>query len=189
MREIRTKKIKSKKEKNLIKLDIVFIIICLIIVKMNMQVSILGTISECFRIYNGNFIACINIIFAFLWLIVILLVIKCYVLIAIYLAFRISRMKVIKEGKKKKKLKLSFFHSFLYIYIYTELTAREFLSRKIKIKICAAKTRQEGLEKQEEDKHDNTMMQEINKLSLLLCIFILRFIKKTLVVIQIDVGI
>lgn len=100
MREIRTKKIKSKKEKNLIKLDIVFIIICLIIVKMNMQVSILGTISECFRIYNGNFIACINIIFAFLWLIVILLVIKCYVLIAIYLAFRISRMKVIKENSR-----------------------------------------------------------------------------------------
>lgn len=100
MKEIKTKKIKSKKEKALIKLDIVFILICLIIVKMNMEVSVLGTIFEYFRIYDGNFIACMNIILATLWLIVILLINKCFVLIAIYLAFRISRMKVIKENSK-----------------------------------------------------------------------------------------
>lgn len=100
MKEIKTKKIKSKKEKALIKIDIVFILICLIIVKMNTKVSILGTIFEYFKIYDSNFIACINIIIAILWMLVILLISKCFVLIAIYLAFRISRMKVIKENSR-----------------------------------------------------------------------------------------
>lgn len=100
MKEIKTKKIKSKKEKILKKIDIVFILVCLIIVKMNTKVSILGTIFEYFKIYDGNFIAFINIILAILWMIVILLVSKCFVLIAAYLAFRISRMKVIKENSR-----------------------------------------------------------------------------------------
>lgn len=97
---MKTKKIKSKKEKTLIKLDIVFIFLCLIIVRINMKVSILGTIFEYFKIYNGNFLACLNIILAILWMLVILLINKCFILIAIYLAFRISRMKVIKENSK-----------------------------------------------------------------------------------------
>ena len=100
MKEIKTKKIKSKKEKTLIKIDIVFILVCLIIVKMNMKVSILGTLFEYFKIYDGNFIAFINIILAILWMLVILLISKCFVLIAAYLAFRISRMKVIKENSR-----------------------------------------------------------------------------------------
>lgn len=100
MKEIKTKKIKSKKEKTLIKIDIAFILVCLIIVKMNMKVSILGTIFEYFKIYDGNFIAFINIILAILWMLVILLVSKCFVLIAAYLAFRFSRMKVIKENSR-----------------------------------------------------------------------------------------
>lgn len=100
MKEIKTKKLKSKKEKTLIKIDIVFILVCLIIVKMNMKVSILGTLFEYFKIYDGNFIAFINIILAILWMLVILLISKCFVLIAAYLAFRISRMKVIKENSR-----------------------------------------------------------------------------------------
>lgn len=100
MKEIRTKKIKSKKEKALIKLDLVFILVCLIIVKMNMKVSILGTIFEYFKIYDGNFIAFINMVLAILWLLIILLISKCFILIAVYLAFRISRMKVIKENSR-----------------------------------------------------------------------------------------
>lgn len=100
MKEIKTKKIKSKKEKTLIKIDIAFILVCLIIVKMNMKVSILGTIFEYFKIYDGNFIAFINIILAILWMLVILIVSKCFVLIAAYLAFRFSRMKVIKENSR-----------------------------------------------------------------------------------------
>lgn len=100
MKEIKTKKIKSKKEKTLIKIDIVFILVCLIIVKINMKVSILGTIFEYFKIYDGNVIAFINIILAILWMLVILLISKCFVLIAAYLAFRISRMKVIKENSR-----------------------------------------------------------------------------------------
>lgn len=95
-----TKKIRSKKEKALIKLDIVFISLCLIIVRMNMKVSIFGTIIEYFKIYNGNFFACLNIILAILWMLVLLLIIKCFIPIAIYLAYRISRMKVIKENSK-----------------------------------------------------------------------------------------
>ncbi len=100
MKEIKTKKIKSKKEKTLIKIDIVFIFVCLIIVKMNMKVSIVGTLFEYFKIYDGNFIAFINILLAVLWMLVILLIIKCFVLIAAYLAFRISRMKAIKENSR-----------------------------------------------------------------------------------------
>lgn len=100
MKEIKTKKLKSKKEKTLIKIDIVFILVCLIIVKMNMKVSILGTLFEYFKIYDGNFIAFINIILAILWMLVILLISKCFVLIVAYLAFRISRMKVIKENSR-----------------------------------------------------------------------------------------
>ena len=100
MKERKTKKIKSKKEKTLIKIDIVFILVCLIIVKMNMKVSIFGTIFKYFKIYDGNFIAFINIILSILWMLVILLISKCFVLIAAYLAFRISRMKVIKENSK-----------------------------------------------------------------------------------------
>lgn len=100
MKEIKTKKIKSKKEKTLIKIDIVFILVCLIIVKINMKVSIVGTLFEYFKIYDGNFIAFINILLAILWMLVILLISKCFVLIAAYLAFRISRMKVIKENSR-----------------------------------------------------------------------------------------
>lgn len=100
MKEIKTKKIKSKKEKTLIKIDIVFILVCLIIVKMNIKVSIVGTLFEYFKIYDGNFIAFINILLANLWMLVILLISKCFILIATYLAFRISRMKVIKENSR-----------------------------------------------------------------------------------------
>ena len=100
MNKIKTKRIKSKKEKMLIKFDIVFIIICLIIARMNMDVSIIGTVSQYFNIYNGNFFACINIILAILWMLIIIILNKCFVLIAIYLAYRISRMKVIKENSK-----------------------------------------------------------------------------------------
>lgn len=100
MKEIKTKKIKSKKEKTLIKIDIIFILVCLIIVKMNMKVSILGTLFGYLKIYDGNFIAVINIILAILWMLVILLISKCFILIAVYLAFRISRIKVIKENSR-----------------------------------------------------------------------------------------
>ena len=100
MKKIKTKKIKSKKEKTLIKIDIVFIFVCLMIVRINMKVSILGTIFEYFKIYDGNIIACINIILAMLWMLVILIISRCFVLIAAYLAFRIPRMKVIKENSR-----------------------------------------------------------------------------------------
>lgn len=100
MKEIKTKKIKSKKEKALIKIDIVFILVCLIIVRMNTKVSIVETLFEYFKIYDGNFIAFIRILLAVLWISVILLISKCFILIAIYLAFRISRMKVIKENSR-----------------------------------------------------------------------------------------
>lgn len=100
MKEIKTKKIKSKKEKALIKIDIVFILVCLIIVRINTKVSIVETLFEYFKIYDGNFIAFISILLAVLWISVILLISKCFILIAIYLAFRISRMKVIKENSR-----------------------------------------------------------------------------------------
>lgn len=102
MKEIKTKKIKSKKEKTLIKIDIVFILVCLIIVKINMKVSIVVILFKYFKIYDGNFIAFINILLAILWMLVILLISKCFILIATYLAFRISRMKVIKENSRYK---------------------------------------------------------------------------------------
>lgn len=65
-----------------------------------MKVSIVGTLFEYFKIYDGNFIAFINILLAILWMLVILLISKCFILIATYLAFRISRMKVIKENSR-----------------------------------------------------------------------------------------
>lgn len=100
MEQIKTKKIKSNKEKLLIKIDIIFIIICLIIVRLNLKVSFIETTFEYFKIYNNNFIGFINILLALLWLLIILLIGKCFILIAIYLAFRISRMKVIKENAR-----------------------------------------------------------------------------------------
>ena len=100
MKQIKTKKIKSSKEKLLIKIDIIFIIICLIIVRLNLKVSFIETTFEYFKIYNDNFIGFINILLALFWLLIILLIGKCFILIAIYLAFRISRMKVIKENAR-----------------------------------------------------------------------------------------
>lgn len=100
MKEIKTKKIKSKKEKTLIIIDIMFIIVCLIIVRLNLKVSFIGTIFEYLKIYNDNFIGFINVILAIFWLLIILFISRCFIPIAIYLAFRISRMKVIKENAK-----------------------------------------------------------------------------------------
>ncbi len=100
MKQIKTKKIKSSKEKLLIKIDIIFIIICLIIVRLDLKVSFIETTFEYFKIYNDNFIGFINILLALFWLLIILLIGKCFILIAIYLAFRISRMKVIKENAR-----------------------------------------------------------------------------------------
>lgn len=100
MEKMKTKKIKSKKEKNLIKLDILFILICFIIVNMNIKIPILGTIIEYLKIYSGNFLACLNILLAILWMCVIVAINKCFILIAVYLAYRFSRMKTIRENSK-----------------------------------------------------------------------------------------
>lgn len=100
MKNIETKKIKSKKEKELIKLDILVILICFIITCINIKVPLLETIIKYFKVYSGNFIACLNIMLANLWLFIIVAISKCFIIIAIYLAYRFSRMKNIRENSK-----------------------------------------------------------------------------------------
>lgn len=100
MRKIKTKRIKSKKEKNLIKLDILVILICFIITCINIKVPLLETIIKYFEIYSDNFIASLNILLAILWTFILVAISKCFIIIGIYLAYRVSRMKTIRENSK-----------------------------------------------------------------------------------------
>lgn len=96
MENIKTRRIKSKKEKNLIKLDIIIAIICIIIAVLDNQVSII----EYLKIPGINFIGKLNLIIFYLWSLLIVAVSDCFIIIAVYLAFRILRMKKIKENSK-----------------------------------------------------------------------------------------
>lgn len=100
MRKVKTKRIKSKKEKNLIKLDMLVILICFIITRINIKVPFLETIIGYFKVYSGNFMACLNILLAILWMFILAAISKCFIIIAIYLAYRVSRMKIIRENSK-----------------------------------------------------------------------------------------
>ena len=99
-RKIKTKKIKSKKEKNLIKLDIVFILCCFIYVLKDSGNSILEELTEYLKVFNGDVLDCLIIILAILWEYTITFFSKCFIFIAIYLAFRLTKMKIIKENNK-----------------------------------------------------------------------------------------
>ena len=98
--ERKTKKIKSKKEKNLIKLDIVFILCCFIYVFKDNGIYIWKELTEYLNVFNGDALDCIIIILAILWEYTITFFSKCFIFIAIYLAFRLTKMKIIKENNK-----------------------------------------------------------------------------------------
>lgn len=98
--ERKTKKIKSKKEKNLIKLDIVFILCCFIYVFKDNGIYIWKELTEYLNVFNGDALDCIIIILAILWEHTITFFSKCFIFIAIYLAFRLTKMKIIKENNK-----------------------------------------------------------------------------------------
>ena len=98
MNKIKTKKVKSKKEKKWIICDVIFLIICFIITMHNSSNKDIELVIEALK--GNNIFVVLYIIYLFIMSFVFEVFFKCFWLIVIYLAVRISRMKVIKENNK-----------------------------------------------------------------------------------------
>lgn len=95
-----TKKIKSKKQKNLIKLDILFIIGCILYTFLTFDLSFLNEIFGFIKVYNYDILVIINVFLAYFWVFIFIFLSKCAFAIAIYLGFRFTRMKILKDNSK-----------------------------------------------------------------------------------------
>lgn len=98
MNKIKTKKVKSKKEKKWIICDVIFLIICFIITMHNSSNKDIELVIEALK--GNNIFVVLYIIYLFIMSFIFKVFFKCFWLIVIYLAVRISRMKVIKENNK-----------------------------------------------------------------------------------------
>lgn len=98
MNKIKTKKVKSKKEKKWIICDAIFLIICFIITMHNSSNKDIELVIEALK--GNNIFVVLYIIYLFIMSFIFKVFFKCFWLIVIYLAVRISRMKVIKENNK-----------------------------------------------------------------------------------------
>lgn len=96
----KTKRIKTKKEKNLRKLDIVFIIVCLLLAEIKIDFNGTKFLIDALKVCDGNIFNFAIIFAVYLWLLIFNILYRCYIPIAIYLGFRILRMKSIKENSK-----------------------------------------------------------------------------------------
>lgn len=100
MKQVKTKRIKSKKEKMFILYDLLFLALCLIIMQLRSKESIIGQYIEYLKIFQGNGMGILNVSIGYFWMIGLGLIVNNFIWIAVYMAFRISRMKVIRENSK-----------------------------------------------------------------------------------------
>lgn len=100
MKQVKTKRIKSKKEKMFILYDLLFLALCIIIMQLRSKGSIIGQYIEYLKIFQGNGMGILNVSIGYFWMIGLGLIVNNFIWIAVYMAFRISRMKVIRENSK-----------------------------------------------------------------------------------------
>lgn len=100
MDNIKTKRIITKKEKNLRRLDIIFIFGCIIFVLSRQNFGMVKYLMDAAKVCDGNMQEFFVIVLSWLWMFLIKIMANCYIFIALYLGFRIIRMKKIKENSK-----------------------------------------------------------------------------------------
>ena len=95
---MRTKRIKSKKEKMLLILDIIVLLIC--IFRCNFSLSGIFEIINAFKAFDYN-VAIIILLTVFLfWILLLFIIFDNIFIIAIYLAYRIPKKRILKKNSK-----------------------------------------------------------------------------------------
>lgn len=100
MESIKTKRIKTKREKNLRRLDIIFVLGCIFFVAAKDNFAIIKYMIDAVKVCEGNLYHLFLIFLSWLWMYLIMIMGNCYIFMAIYLGFRTIRMKNIKENSK-----------------------------------------------------------------------------------------
>lgn len=80
--------------------DLLFLALCIIIMQLRSKGSIIGQYIEYLKIFQGNGMGILNVSIGYFWMIGLGLIVNNFIWIAVYMAFRISRMKVIRENSK-----------------------------------------------------------------------------------------
>ena len=96
---MKTKRIKTKKEKLILLLDIAVIIVCILRSLGNYKFFAEGF--DMVKEFSGSnpFMSCL-LIFYMIWLFILYIAIKNFIIIAIYLAYRIPKKRIIKHNTK-----------------------------------------------------------------------------------------
>ena len=95
---MKTKRIRTKKEKTILILDFIVLAICVIRVAPNFR-FFTGAI-EGFLAYKSGPLTLFLMIFYMIWAMLLMLFIKNFLIIAIYMAYRIPKSRMIKENTK-----------------------------------------------------------------------------------------
>lgn len=95
---MKTKRIKTKKEKLLLLLDIAVALIC--IIRCAKYYSFFKEGFEAFKAISGNHLISILLFFYMIWLFILYIIVKNFIILAIYLAYRIPRKRILKQNTK-----------------------------------------------------------------------------------------
>lgn len=95
---MKTKRIKTKKEKLLLVLDLVVIGIC--IFRCIPYYSFFSEGFNAFKAIGSNNMVSILLFFYLIWLFILYIIVKNFIILAIYLAYRIPRKRILKQNTK-----------------------------------------------------------------------------------------
>lgn len=95
---MKTKRIKTKKEKLLLLLDIAVALIC--IIRCAKYYSFFKEGFEAFKAISSSPLISILLFFYMIWLFILYIIIKNFIILAIYLAYRIPRKRILKQNTK-----------------------------------------------------------------------------------------
>lgn len=95
---MKTKRIKTKKEKLLLILDIVVAIIC--IIRCFKYYSFFSEGYYAIKALGGTPLIRVLLFFYMIWLFILYIIVKNFIIIAIYLAYRIPRKRILKQNTK-----------------------------------------------------------------------------------------
>ena len=95
---MKTKRIKTKKERLLLILDVVVIAIC--IIRCIPFYSFFSEGYQAFKAIGSNKIISILLFFYLIWLFILYIIVKNFIILAIYLAYRIPRKRILKQNTK-----------------------------------------------------------------------------------------
>ena len=95
---MKTKRIKTKKEKLLLILDIVVATIC--IIRCLPFYSFFSEGFQAFKAIGGSKLISLLLFFYLIWLFILYIIVKNFIILAIYLAYRIPRKRILKHNTK-----------------------------------------------------------------------------------------